>query len=246
MNLFEKAASMIQNSKYTVVLTGAGISTESGIPDFRSPGTGLWEKIDPMKALSTEVLYNDPQQFYRVGFELILSIKDAEPNKAHYMLTEMESAGIINLIITQNIDNLHIKAGSKRVFEVHGNTRTCTCIKCERQYLINQVKDMVKNNSIPPKCSCGGIIRPDVVLFGDMLPECFDKGVREVKLADLLIVIGSSLTVGPVNYLAGICKKLMILNIGDTPFDYRADIIIREKASAALENIMECLKSKLR
>jgi len=242
--LYEKAAEMIINSKSVVVLTGAGISTESGIPDFRSPGTGLWEKIDPMEALSTEVLYNNPQKFYSFGFKLLLSMQDAEPNKAHYILAEMEKQGLIDLIVTQNIDNLHQKAGSERVYEVHGHTRTMSCDKCGEKYDLSVIWKRVEAGEIPPKCRCRGIIRPDVVLFGDMLPQCFFDSVEAVEKADLLIVIGSSLSVSPVNHLASICKRLIIINVGETFYDYKADIIMRESASKALVGIMEAIEGR--
>lgn len=150
-----------------MVLTGAGISTESGIPDFRSPGTGLWENIDPMEALSTSVLYNNTEKFYKEGFNMLLNMTDAEPNRAHYALAEMERLGYIKGVITQNIDNLHYKAGSKYILEVHGNTREGSCIKCGTIVDLNILINKVNNKEIPPKCDkCGGILRPDVVFLG--------------------------------------------------------------------------------
>lgn len=241
MNIYDKAADIIRKSKKTVVLTGAGISTESGIPDFRSPDTGLWGKIDPMEALSTKVLYNNPRKFYSTGFKIITSMKDAQPNKAHEILAEMERRGIIQLVITQNIDNLHFRAGSKNVYEVHGNSRSCTCLKCNKAYDIEEIEAMIDKSEVPPVCFCGGVIRPDVVMFGDMLPECFYKGMTETQIADLLIAIGTSLTVYPVSQLAEICKRLMIINLGSTAYDYRSEIVINENISDALKNIYEVL-----
>ncbi len=241
MNIYDKAADAIRKSRKTVVLTGAGISTESGIPDFRSPETGLWGKVDPMEALSTKVLYNNPRKFYSTGFKIITSMKDAQPNKAHEILAEMEHRGIIQLIITQNIDNLHFRAGSKNVYEVHGNSRSCTCIKCNRTYNIEEIEAKVNKGEVPPICFCGGVIRPDVVMFGDMLPECFYKGMSEVQVADLLIAIGTSLTVYPVSQLAEICKRLMIINLGSTAYDYRSEIVINENISDALKNIYKII-----
>jgi len=238
MDVYEKTAQIIRESKSTVVLTGAGISTDSGIPDFRSPGSGLWEKVDPMEALSTEVLYNNPMKFYDVGFGIITSMKDAAPNKAHFMVSKLEELGLIDLIVTQNIDGLHYKAGSKNVYEVHGTTRTCSCEGCGEKYDTSLVEKKVKAGEIPPKCRCGGVIRPDVVLFGDMLPDCFYESIRKVETSELLIVIGSSLSVSPVNYLVEICKRLIIINIGETCYDNKSDIIIRENISLALERIM--------
>jgi NAD-dependent deacetylase len=239
MNIYEKAAQMIKESRSSVVLTGAGISTDSGIPDFRSPGSGLWEKVDPMEALSTQVLYNSPKRFYSFGFKILTSMKDAVPNKAHYMIAKLEELGLIDLLVTQNIDGLHYKAGSRNVYEVHGTTRTCSCINCGEKYDIALIEKRVEGGEVPPKCRCRGIIRPDVVLFGDMLPDCFYESIKKVEEAELLIVIGSSLSVAPVNHLAEISKRLMIINIGETCYDYKSDIIIKENISETLERIME-------
>ncbi|HWQ29526.1 MAG TPA: Sir2 family NAD-dependent protein deacetylase, partial [Negativicutes bacterium] len=227
MDVYEKAAQLIKSSRGTVILTGAGISTDSGIPDFRSPGTGLWEKVDPMEALSAEVLYNDPARFYSMGFNIITSMKDAQPNKAHYLVAELEEKGLVNLVVTQNIDGLHHKAGSRKVYEVHGTTRTCSCEKCGESYKTALIEKRVKAGEVPPRCRCKGLIRPDVVLFGDMLPECFYESINKVENSELLIVMGSSLSVAPVNHLADICRRLMIINIGDTFYDTRCDLKIR-------------------
>ena len=242
MDKCKRASEIIKESEKVIVLTGAGISTESGIPDFRSPDNGLWTKIDPMEALSTKILFNNPEKFYKTGFKIITSMKDAKPNKAHEILAKLENEGRIQLIITQNIDNLHFRAGSKNVYEVHGNSRSCTCMDCSRVYNINDIIKKVDECEIPPKCSCGGIIRPDVVLFGDMLPNCFYEGMREVEKADLLIAIGSSLTVYPVSQMAAICKKLIILNFGSTPYDYRSDVIINDNISDSLAKIYNDLR----
>ncbi|MGJ7045086.1 SIR2 family NAD-dependent protein deacylase [Thermoanaerobacterium thermosulfurigenes] len=243
-DVYEKVARLIENSKKTVVLTGAGISTESGIPDFRSPGTGLWEKMDPMEALSTRVLYNDPKKFYDNGFKILLSMKDAKPNKAHYILAQLEKDGFISSVITQNIDNLHQKAGSKKVYEVHGQTRTGSCTNCGTVVPIDLLEVKVSNGEIPPKCDkCNGILRPDVVMFGDQMPEDFEKAWHEAENSDLMIVIGSSLTVSPVNFLPGLSKHLVIINKSETPEDRRADAIIRESAGEALSKIVRYLKA---
>ncbi|MBB6218268.1 NAD-dependent deacetylase [Anaerosolibacter carboniphilus] len=242
MDKIERAAALIRSSRKTIVLTGAGISTESGIPDFRSPGTGLWEKIDPMEALSTKALYQNPKYFYEVGFQLLTSMADAVPNKAHEILAKLEEEGYIHLLVTQNIDNLHQKAGSKEVLEVHGHTRSGYCLNCDDEVSIQEMNRIVRKGEIPPRCPvCGGTLRPRVVLFGDSLPPCFDRAWSEVEKGDLLIVIGSSLEVGPVNYLANLCKKLMIINLGTTTYDQRADLIIQGAASQVLEQIYEKL-----
>lgn len=239
----DKLYKMIKTSKSTMVLTGAGMSTESGIPDFRSPKTGLWEKMDPMEALSTEVLYNNPKKFYKVGYKILLSMKDAQPNKGHYALAEMEKMGYIDGIITQNIDNLHHKAGSKYILEVHGQTRTGSCINCGQKVELDVITEKVDKGQIPPLCDlCGGILRPDVVFFGDQLPEDFNIAWEKVKKSDLLIVIGSSLTVVPVNYLPQIAKKVAIINVGKTAYDRYADVVINGKCGLILDELLNMLK----
>jgi NAD-dependent protein deacetylases, SIR2 family len=236
-NIFRDIAELILKSNMTVVLTGAGISTESGIPDFRSPDSGLWNRIDPMEALSTEVLYNKPVEFYKTGFKILTSMKGAKPNNAHLTLTKLENEGLIDCIITQNIDNLHYNAGSRNIMEVHGHIRTGHCIKCGRVYGFDEIENKVNSGVIPPLCTCGGMIRPDVVFFGDNLPDCFTKAWEKSSKCDLMIIVGSSLQVGPVNYLPGLAKKLVIINMGNTMYDSKADIVCREKASHALERI---------
>lgn len=241
MNLDEiqKACKLIESSNKTMVLTGAGISTESGIPDFRSPNTGLWENTDPMEVLSTTVLHNDPERFYKDGFNILLSMMDASPNKAHNVLVEMEELDLIHGIITQNIDNLHHKAGSNHVLEVHGNTREGSCMSCRNSVDINELTRKVNNSEIPPKCDlCGGTLRPDVILFGDMLPGAFNMAINEVETSDLLIVIGSSLMVSPVNYLPQMAKKVIIINMGYTAMDNFAEVKIEDKAGDVLEAIL--------
>lgn len=234
-----KACKMIRQSSKTMVLTGAGISTESGIPDFRSPGSGLWEKIDPMEALSTTVLYNNPKKFYSEGYKMLLGMTGAEPNDSHYILAEMERLGYIKGVITQNIDNLHQKAGTKYLLEVHGNTREGSCTSCGKVVDINVITKKVNNHEIPPICdNCGGILRPDVIFFGDMLPEDFNIAIQEMEDCELLIVIGSSLAVAPVNYLPSMADKLIIINNGRTAMDYKCDLKLTGNASIILEKIL--------
>ena len=239
LSKIEKASEMIKHSSKTMVLTGAGISTESGIPDFRSPGSGLWENIDPMEALSTTVLYNNPKKFYSEGYKMLLGMTDAKPNTAHYVLAEMEEHGYIKGVITQNIDNLHQMAGTKYLLEVHGNTREGSCTNCGKVVDIDVITEKVNNKEIPPKCTyCGGLLRPDVVFFGDMLPDAFNKALQEMETCELLIVIGSSLAVAPVNYLPSMAKKLMIINEGRTAMDYSCDLKLENKAGIVLEEIL--------
>lgn len=238
-----KACSLIKSSKKTMVLTGAGASTESGIPDFRSPGTGLWEKLDPMEVLSTNAFYDNPERFYREGFGILLDMAHARPNRVHNILAEMERLGFIQGIITQNIDNLHHLAGSQYILEVHGNTREGICVNCEEIIKINLLIEKLNLGELPPKCNkCRGIIKPNVVLFGDMLPEDFNIAMWEVETSDLLIVIGSSLAVAPVNHLPQVAKQLIIINEGHTFMDEFCNVKLKGNAGDILEKILENLE----
>lgn len=242
MNDIERASKLIKDSRYAMALTGAGISTESGIPDFRSPGVGLWEKMDPMEALSADVLMNDPEKFYRVGFNILRGMEDAKPNDAHIALAKMEEKGYIKGVITQNIDNLHYKAGSKRIYEVHGNTRTCHCIKCHAIYDFRELGEQVDSGIKVPKCKkCGGMLRPDVVMFGDMMPPDFERAMEEAQKADLILVIGSSLEVAPVCYIPGMVDHLIIINLMETPYDKKADVVFHDKAGVVMRQIRDAM-----
>jgi len=239
-----KIAAMIKESGKTCVLTGAGISTESGIPDFRSAGTGLWTKVDPMELLTVDVLYSRPELFYTESIKVLEPMMHGSPNAAHQILAKMEEDGFINCVITQNIDDLHYKAGSKNIYEVHGNLRTGRCLSCADEMEFGSLLKKSRNGQIPPKCdACGGTLRTNVVLFGDQLPPCFDDAYYEARSSELMIVIGSSLHVGPVNTLPSLCEKVAIINLGETPQDYRAETLYREKASLALESIYKVLRA---
>ncbi|HOK00052.1 MAG: NAD-dependent deacylase [Treponemataceae bacterium] len=246
---YQKVAALLQSIKNkkgaSLALTGAGISTESGIPDFRSHGSGLWEQMDPIETLSAQVLMGRPKEFYAKGFCLLTSMKDALPNLAHQILARLEEAGYIQGVITQNIDNFHHQAGSRRVWEVHGNTREAYCLSCRWRGALSELEQQVAQGSIPPRCPlCGGIARPAVVLFGDPMPEAFNEALDAVKKADLLLVVGSSLSVYPVAYLPELVRHLVIINLTPTPQDYRAEVVLHEKASQALEKIYDRLEGK--
>jgi len=239
-----KIVKEIINSKKTVVLTGAGISTESGIPDFRSPG-GIWSRFDPA-AMSGDVLRSNPAYFYTKAMPMLDffgEISDKKPNQAHFILKDMEESGLISSIVTQNIDGLHIKAGSKNVYEVHGSLREGYCMSCGSRVSFNFIVDKIKNNEIPPRCgNCGGILRPDIVLFGEELPGCFISAVNEVRNSDLLLIVGSSLEITPVGSLPGLARKYIILNIGSTLYDNGAYEILDEKVSKSLKVIYDEIK----
>lgn len=237
MENIKKAAELIKNSKKVFALTGAGISTESGIPDFRS-SSGYYKKFDPIRALSVDTMIGDPKRFYSEGYLILKDLNDRKPNNGHIVLAKLEEEGYLSGIITQNIDNLHFEAGSKNVYEVHGETRGVHCIKCGAKYDFNYLKNKIEDGEIPPKCEkCGGVVRSNVVMFGDMMPDDYTKATYELQDTDLLIVIGSSLTVSPVNFLPRYVEDLIIINNTPTPEDRRAKFVFRENSGEVLMNI---------
>lgn len=242
-NKIQEVCRNIKESSNTLVLTGAGISTESGIPDFRSQNTGLWEKIDPMEVLSTSVLFENPQKFYKEGYSLLLDMEDVQPNKGHVALAKLEEMGLIKGIITQNIDSLHQKAGSKKVLEVHGHIRTGTCLDCKSKINLRKLTNKVEIGEIPPICDkCGGLLRPDVVMFGDRLPDDFDRAQELIQDCELLIVVGSSLSVAPVSFLPQMASKVILINLEPTHFDRYAENVINEKSGIVLTKVLEELR----
>lgn len=239
MDKIKEAAELILKSKKVFALTGAGISTDSGIPDFRS-STGYYSKMDPTLALSKDRLINHPEIFYKEGYKILEDLNDQEPNDGHKALAKMEELGYLSGIITQNIDNLHAKAGSKNIYEVHGETRGTHCMNCGKEYPFSHMREKVESGEIPPKCDkCGGVIRPNVVMFGDMMPDDFERGARELDSTDTLIVVGSSLTVSPVNFLPNYVDHLIIINNDPTPMDRRADFVFHENSSKVLQEILK-------
>ncbi len=229
------------------MLTGAGISTESGIPDFRSPG-GIWSKFDA-GVMTSSLLYENPEEFFKQGMAMLGFLEDIENTKhhvAHQVLAEMEKEGLLACIVTQNIDGLHQKAGSKKVYEVHGNIREGYCVSCNKKVEFSLLTRKIKEGEIPPICGeCGGMLRPGVVLFGDRLPDCYQEALAEVKNSDLLLVIGSSLEVAPVNNLPALSKKYIIINKEKTYHDRSACIVWHEKAGAALEKIWQLIQGPI-
>ena len=248
-----KAAEIIQSSKFIVALTGAGISTESGIPDFRSPGTGLWTKKDPMKYASLDAFLQNPSAYWERALDpdgLGNKILDAKPSKAHLCIAELEQLGYLRSVITQNIDNLHQKAGNSDVIELHGTIYTAHCMDCGTKYERKKVLGWIKNGELPPRCKkdgCNGILKSDTILFGEQLdPNTLRKAVDMAKSADCMLVLGSSLVVTPAAHLPFLTiqngGKLIIINLQETPHDINANLIIREKIGNIMPKILEKLK----
>jgi len=241
---YRQAASLISTSHHTVALTGAGISTPSGIPDFRTPGSGLWERYDPAAAASLTTFRYSPLQFY----EWVRSIMDewiaAEPNPAHRALAELESAGRLQCLVTQNIDGLHQRAGSRRILGLHGTLDTATCGTCYRQTGSEEIHAALRRPGTLPRCvHCGGVLKPDVILFGEQLPRAtLEEARREFRRAEVILVAGSSLEVVPAASLPleGIERgaHLIIFNRIPTYLDERADVVLHEDVALALPTLV--------
>jgi len=245
----QEAASLIGKSRYLVALTGAGISTPSGIPDFRSPGSGLWEKVDPYEVASLEGFLRRPAAYYQWVRPLAAILKKAQPNPAHYALAELERRGILKVLITQNIDGLHQAAGSQKVLEVHGNHREATCLKCYKVVPAAELMDRVIETGEVPYCSCGGVFKPNVVLFGEMLPvQTLYQAEQAARECDVMLVAGSSLEVVPAANLPLVAVKhgarLIIVNKGPTSLDHQATVLIRDDVAVALPAIVTALTEK--
>ncbi len=226
------------------ILTGAGISTESGIPDFRSSG-GLWEKVDPIENFSTWALYNNPKGFFTHGLPLFQQVLAADPNDGHIIVGELQEKGFLGPVITQNVDSLHQKGGAAWVYEIHGHLRTASCMDCPQSVTMEELFTIINQGEIPPRCECGGMLKPDVILFGDSMPNDFQDAIRLIRtlnpMDNMIIVIGSSLTVSPINLFPYEFKKLAILNNSSTALDNNAEIIIRGTAGNIMQNIKQRL-----
>jgi NAD-dependent deacetylase len=239
------AADIIRGCKNAVVLTGAGISTPSGIPDFRSPQSGLWNRLDPLEIASLLTFRYNPTDFYDRMRPLALKVYQAEPNAAHKGLAQLEEAGLIQMIVTQNVDALHQRAGSKRVLEVHGTMQTLTCASCYRQLPASDyIQPYIDDGLVPlcPDCNCA--LKPDVVLMGEQLPaQTWLEALEVCKKCELMIVAGSSLEVLPV---AGLPMRavengahLILINHTPTYLDVRADVVFHEGVEEIIPKIVE-------
>jgi len=239
------AADLFRQSKHAVILTGAGLSTPSGIPDFRSTGTGLWSKDEPLDAASLHTFRTRPERFFSWFRPLANQIFNASPNPAHLALAKLEAAGKIKSIITQNIDMLHQKAGSKTVIEMHGTMQTLTCSQCYHQVQAeNYITEFVTAGDLPLCPKCNQLLKPDVILFGEQLPQAaVSKAQRDARSCDLMLVAGSSLEVLPV---AGLPMQaldrgahLIIINNTPTYLNVRADVSIMEDVALIIPAITE-------
>lgn len=266
--LIDKTVDLLLEASHVVVLTGAGISTESGVPDFRSPG-GIWERYDPTMFFIERFL-SDPEEVWRSMLDMHrsseFSLWDARPNRGHLALAYLEEIGIIKAVITQNIDNLHQKAGNRTVIEFHGNMLFARCIRCRKKFSYDHVLEEMEKR-FPPRCDCGGFLKPDAVFFGEPIPqEALKRSFREADDCDLMLVIGTSAQVEPAASLPRIAKGMnsMLRGLGNIPLmkstchvieiNWEAtpltgsvsDYIIRGKAGEVLSTIELKVREKKR
>jgi NAD-dependent deacetylase len=244
-----RLAELIRAADSVVALTGAGISVPSGIPDFRSPRTGLWANVDPMEVAHIEVFRRDPSRFWHFYGERFQTLEDKQPNRAHTVLADLEAAGHVDAVITQNIDRLHAQAGTQNLIEVHGTIAHSSCLVCGSRYELGDVRARQAGDAEGvPYCDCGAPLKPDVVLFGEYLPaEALARAEKLAARADLLLCIGSSLEVYPVGQLPAVTLsrggRLAILTHGPTPFDARAAVRCHGDAVEELEALAAALRA---
>jgi NAD-dependent deacetylase len=242
-----RAADLVRESERAVVLTGAGISVPSGIPDFRSPGTGLWENVDPMEVAHVDAWRRDPDRFWSFYSQRFASLVDKRPNEAHLAIAELERRGLVRAVITQNIDRLHRLAGTERLIEVHGSIDRSVCLECGGKVPIDRVIELLAAGDGAPLCeACAAPLKPDVVLFGELLPERALAEAQALALgADLMICVGSSLEVYPVAGLPamthGAGGRIVLITQGPTPYDSDADVKLDGDVVTELRAVLEAL-----
>ena len=230
-----------------MALTGAGISVPSGIPDFRTPGEGIWEKVDPMEVAHIDAFRRDPARFWSFYRQRLAALDAVEPNPAHEALAELERRGLLEGVITQNIDTLHVKAGSERVVEVHGSIRTASCVTCGASFTLEQLQGLFDPEDGVASCSaCLGHVKPDVVLFGELLPaEAVAEAEALANRADLMLCVGSSLEVYPVAGLPSVTLRaggmVAIVTKGPTPYDGEAELRLQGDVVDELQAVLDAL-----
>jgi NAD-dependent deacetylase len=242
----ERLAELRGQSRRTVALTGAGVSVPSGIPDFRTPETGLWAKVDPMEVAHIDVFEREPERFWSYYRPRFSALGDKEPNRAHAALAELERRGLIAGVITQNIDRLHRAAGSENVIEVHGSIETSSCTACGTSFGLGEMDHLFDQRGVALCSACGGAVKPDVVLFGEMLPEeAIGQATEMAEAADLMLCVGSSLVVHPVAGLPqltlGRGGRLAIVSKGETPYDREAVLKLEGEVDEELDALVAAL-----
>jgi NAD-dependent deacetylase len=243
----ERLAELLRSSERALVLTGAGISVPSGIPDFRTPGKGLWEKVDPMEVAHIDVFRSEPDRFWHFYGDRFASLRNVQPNRAHEVVAELERRGLVRAVITQNIDRLHRAAGSQNVIEVHGSIEWCVCPDCGGRVGIDAVMERLAGQTGAPECeACISPLKPNVVLFGELLPEqAMNDAYALAAEADLIVCIGSSLEVYPVASLPAVARdsgaRIALVTQGPTPYDGEADVRLSGDVVEELEAVLAAL-----
>ncbi|HYF79138.1 MAG TPA: NAD-dependent deacylase [Symbiobacteriaceae bacterium] len=244
MQPVEALARRLLEARHAVVLTGAGASTDSGLPDFRSK-QGLWQGIDPMKLASMTALRRNPVEFYNFYRYRLSKLADARPNGVHMAIAALQQAGYIKAVITQNIDGLHQAGGARDVIEMHGSLRECVCVQCRSRFPSDLIDVDVQSPADVPRCpECRGVLKPGVILFEEALPEeAIERAFDETYQSDLFIVVGTSLEVGPVNQLPALAVErgadLAIINLEATHLDRFAQWLIRDRAARVMDQIRQ-------
>lgn len=244
----QQAARLIRFSTTAVAFTGAGISTPSGIPDFRSPHSGLWIDVDPIAVASLYGFRQNPSAFYSWVQTLASLVIDAKPNPAHDALARLEMLGKLRAVITQNIDMLHTRAGSRTVYELHGHLREATCIHCFKVYEGEPIlRQYLIDHKLPLCSACGAVLKPNVILFGEALPHAaFQNAQKAAQTADLMLLVGSSLEVAPASDLPMLALRnrahLIIVNLEPTTLDQAASVVIHGNAAEILPEIVHELE----
>jgi NAD-dependent deacetylase len=243
----ERVAELLRAAERAVVLTGAGVSVPSGIPDFRTPGTGLWERVNPMEVAHIDAFRSDPDRFWGFYAERFASLRDVRPNPAHEAIAELERRGIVRGVITQNVDRLHRKAGSRRIVEVHGSIEWSVCPSCGGRVGLERVMELLAAGDGAPECeACIVPLKPDVVLFGELLPEAAIAEASSLASdADLMLCVGSSLEVYPVASLPSMTLaaggRVVLVTQGPTPYDADTGVKLSGDVAEELRSVLAAL-----
>lgn len=241
MSALDRLVALLEGAERGVALTGAGVSTESGIPDFRSPSSGLWQEHDPMEVASLEGFRREPRRFYEFWGHRFGALAGAQPNVTHHVLAKLERRGKLRAVVTQNIDGLHRDAGSETVLEVHGSYRQARCLHCGAVYSLQEMERRVKSGRLPVCDACGELVKPDVVLFGEELPPVFREAERLTERADVFLVLGSSLQVHPVAGLVAVAHRhgarVAIVNREPSPYDDLAEVVLHAELGATMRAV---------
>jgi len=244
----QQIASLLRGARFAVALTGAGVSTASGIPDYRTPGTGLWERYDPAVMANIQAFRDDPRRFWAFYTQRMGGLAQASPNPAHEALARLEALGYLRGLITQNIDRLHRRAGSERLVEVHGSIAHLDCLTCGARYPTERAAAYLADPEPLPLCDCGGPLKPGVVLFGEDLPvAALQTASRWAEEADVMLAVGSSLQVWPVAGLPELTLarggSLVILTASSTPYDAEAAVVDRRPVEETLPRLVALLEA---